>query len=716
VIKVLLLQVFWFSFVLVGLALFLLYRRFYAKHSTYSSFYKFLKETHKGIAFLLAFVTGIGILAPVVALFYIFEWQLNYLSDIYLIFLIVSIFVITLNFKFLSKQLGSSLRHPSKRWLLNGGLVAAALIFDYVVSIKTGSPLDNDVPLHLAKIQLFLNQAHLTLADPFVGYNGILDLRYSTNLLSALQAIIAHLLQWPAYKVWFYSYAFYRLIIWTSLFALFRMFLPKARKEWAYMILILCPFVYTGYFFSYAELPHCIVLAWICLLLVGLKLLFERGSFYVLLLSALLIATTHALASSICIVFLVLLIAIINLKKRTASIKKQNLTIIATILVLSLAAIANLIYPDRTTEIYPNAQTMGPGLHSLALFNYKWGPIVLPNLIKSFHANYSLFAVSTFSFLIAIVLLGAVIFLNRIKQTIIKKGALILITTIGLSIFNALYVSVVGYIFLAHQIKDRRSKILVILAIVFFAIIAYDPITLTLVHNHFPLWTIARFEDFNTFAYIAPILGLLVIYSSLVKYWGFNKLAGGYLLIPLILVVGLFNKNSFPVSTSNILNFNNQQQSLVSLQYSQLAQYDSFNSYLKDQVVFTNDPTISQTLPIETTGKYVGFIFAPLASQAENYNLREQCQETLFKHLNLNDLEAAKVTQVVLAPGNDDGTPYWSGILSFTGGNQPQKIAAQRPYLKFETRIDGDSLYAVKTDSKDKKISTSSTCDIPYRQ
>ncbi|HVV66743.1 MAG TPA: hypothetical protein VHB72_01575 [Candidatus Saccharimonadales bacterium] len=707
--NVLLLQLFWASFAFIGLVVFLAFYRFRRKVAFLNRFYHFLGSTHVLIVLFMAFATGAALFAAPVLLAYIFEWQASDLSGLY-----IAVLVLSLSQAFRQRFLAYGLFIKWKRGLTKGSLASIlplliALGIDYALSLHAGGNLQADSPLHVAKIQLFANN-HLTFADPFAGYNGVLDFRYSANLMEALQASAAKLLAVPATTIWFSSYAFYRLVLWLSLFTLTYELLPKRfPREWAYTVAIVLPFMYTGYFFSMAEVPNCFAIAWSSLLLVGMKLLVEGRGSYVFLLAALLTSVTHAATSSVDIVFIGLTMLVLWLAKRPL---KQIPALLGGMLMLAVPVAANAVAPSRSTTL-PNGELGGDSLHNpIGIFHL--GHLVLPKPYVTPAGSYLSIA-DPLAIGVGIALIAYVIFLRRwLKSRLLKKTVIVLVALAGLSVYNALYASLAGYAFIVYWAKNRRTKLLLVLAIVFYGLIIYNPVVLTAVSGHAPLWLLARFEDLNTIAFIAPVIGLLGLYYAAAKYWDVPEVAKGYGLLLVLIIAVVLPVHRFPLSPKQIAQTASSSRRTNQQDYRDVEQLRQLDPYLDGQVVFTNDLEITGLMGAANSGKPVGFVYTIGSNQAENLQQRINCQQQLFKQLSLGDLQAAKVTRLALIPGNNDGILFYGNDFTFRPGGQPYERAASLKYLKFMKQIGDVRVYAVR--SEPMAMSTGSVCNIPRGQ
>lgn len=699
-----LIQLYWLSFSIIGVAALLWVK----KSLPQNSLIVFLRRAHVLTALLIAEAIGFAFFIVPVTLAYIFEVQVLYLVVLYLSILAGSFGVIAWQRKALRFDTRTRTRKFTKPQLITIGLVGGALGFDYALSLHTGSTILGDAALHLAKIQLTLN-SHMTLADPHVGYSGILDMRYSANLMNAFQAMGAKLTGVWAKTMWFSSLAFYRLVMWLSLFSLAWEFLPKrAPRQWAYLVPIVSPFVYTGYFFSQAELPHCIVMAWACLLLIGLKQLLQKESAYLFMLATSLIAVSHAVSSLTTMVFLGMLLCGLALAKKLTKI--VGLSIGVALLILAVPVAANSFSPSRSTE-YHGSSSAGDGLH-LQVKTNQYGPIVVPRPNFSIDQRYSIIDLPFFG--VTILLAGYLVFLKRLQKPLLKKLCLWTVCLAGLAVFNVIYASLVGYFFLVRYTKNQLVRVMLILCIVYYGLIIYNPVILTLALGRLPLWFLARFQDFNMFAYITPIIGVVVVYDYIAAYWKLPELSKNYSIIILIGLALLSPLHKFPVDTKRISTFGKLDYKLNKVDYAQIDKLRLLDPYVKDQVIFSNDPWVISFMGAATKSKQMGMVDNTMSNQAKNLAMRTKCQQQLFQTLTLADLRAAKVSSVVLIPGHNDGLPYFEDDFTFKG-KEPYELADSLPYLQFQKQVGKRRIYAVIPNNTS-PIDTASVCAVPYGQ
>lgn len=706
------LQLFWLSFIVIGAAALGLYRR--VRQKDWQTISEFLGSMGFVVRALIYFSIGIACFVPVVVVGYIAKLPLAILALIYLIVLILSIISISRNWRQLISNLRRHLANYGREQWLRLVIVSLVLAVDVWYALHTGGRIDNDTPVHLGKIQLYLNSGHLSFEDPYVGYNGGFDLRYSANLLFGLQAIAGYLFRQSALEIWFYSFACYRLLMWAGFYLLCRAFLPEwLSRRWAWFIVILSILTYRDYFLVYAELPHCIVLVWVGILLVGLQQLFQRRSPSLFLLAALLIAETHAVTSAITIVFLCLyggcLLIVRRLPLRTAGY------LIGAVLLLAIPVIVNASVPVRSTGQVVNQDVRGGGLHTVNLVVHKAGPLVVPSLSQflRLHGGDSVFNWMTLGVGSGVIVY--LLFLRRLRPSKLKQAIVLLLILVAVAVYDTYYMSLFGTIVMLWYMRSLEERVLLGLVMLFYALTAYNPVFLTVLYGHVPLWTIARFQDFNPVSYITPLVGVVCLCTFAARYWGYERLANGYVLGGLIVLVGFFSHSTFPVRAVQILPLYAQAQTQSLNELQKAERLKPLDRYLKDQVVFTNDPTILDYMPAVTKGTRLGTIANEKANQANNISARFSCQRALFGSLRLADLQAAGVTRVVLMPGNNDGLDYAKDYIPVKPADEPYAVASKLPYLHYETQLGQDRVYSVRSTHGSSNL-YSSVCSFPHGQ
>jgi hypothetical protein len=673
---VVLLQLFWGSFVLIGLAVVLLRRHLTVVRQ--SGFYKYLQTTHPALQFILLFVIGLLPFVSVTVLGYILQWPIRVLEVLYIVVLVMSIGVLVANYKLVAARI--HLPHVSKVTLVLGSAAAASLLFDYSIALKVGAPLYGDAPVQLAKITFF-QHVHLALADPYYSGHGVVDPRYSTNLLDAYQALAANLLHTTAVKVWTYSYGVYRLLVWLSLFGLVWTYLGKRYRYLAYVVIALMPFIWGGYLI-FANLPDRIVLAWAMLLLLGVKLWLEEGSWPLLIIASILTASTHALFSLITLGYLVLVMGALW-ASRTMPLKRM-LAPAVCVLILVLPVALNLYYPNHTNQdarAFQSGAISGTSPHPI-----HYGPFVVsqlpyvPILTLIFYALFAFYMWFMYK-------------TERPKLLLTTYFALFL----GLVLtFNVGILSLVGYGLIVYQVRQRAQRIAIAALVCYYGFIVYNPVFWHFELGKLPPWIIARFQELNVFGMVAALLGLLFITVYPLVRMKRQKLAYVMCGVVACLSVGYFAHpvtNDYSISSMwdsrNILLQTDRERSLAAI--------SALAPDLQDHLVYSNDPDIairvSGVVPVNV------YNFNPEnESPMTNIALRQSCSLHIAQTMRLNDLQAAGITRIITDP------PYSLQLAS---------LAKTRPYLTLVAQARGYQVYAVPSG---KAEAHPSSCAVPYGQ
>jgi hypothetical protein len=556
------------------------------------------------------------------------------------------------------------------------------LAADFAFSLHVKGLLASDAPVHIARINYILAQQQFALADPYFGNNGVVDPRYSTNLLLGLQAVAADFLHMSAVNVWYYSYAFFRLLAWVSLFALAWSFLnTSVRSRWSYMVLGVSPLVYS-FHFRYAEFPDRIVLVWISLLIIGLKVWLEKGSPGLLVLACILIAVTHQINSLMAVGFLGLLGVILAMMR---SLRWRPLAVLAGCMsILFLPLIPSLYYPNLTasSEGAFTARIISGSDFSLQ----HYGPFLSQQL-----------SWLPLGIVLVMVLLASVVYWVGKSQSACKRVAIFMTAVLlGLVLYSPAYISLVGYVYLLKKATNTKIRMLLLLLIFYYALLAYNPLFLQFAHNTLPPWLIARFQEFNTVGLLAVILGWLVVIEAPTFLWGYKKLSAFlYLTAPLgyVFVQIHMYGQVLPPAAVFLDDETNQ------IRKQTVASLEKLQPSLEGRVIYTNDETLEFLAPsIVPKARNVATVVTNYSPMA-NIPQRSSCNNEL-ENLTFTDLQASGVTRV---------------IINTTVDSELDQRAASLPHLQYVQAADDIKVYAVRSGVIN-NTATRSACDIPYRQ
>lgn len=638
---------------------------------------KFLKNTHALVFFTVAVTIGMATFIVYVVPAFIMNWPLLGLKFLYIILLLASLVVLINKRSELLKWLMQIKKNsPFSIFIIPSALV---IITSYITSLRAGGLVDGDARVFIAMINQWISTGHINLADPYFGWNGVLNLGYSTNLLMSLRAVAGSLFNITAQNVWLYSNAFFMFLIWISFYSLAWVFIPdKKLKSWAYVILSLLPILYTSYFFT-ASLPAAIASAWIILIIIGFKHYFKSNNFFLLLIGCLLISTTHVLYAAMTAAFIVLLITIMIIY-RTLD-RKKAITLVSLFLLLIIPVVAALSFPHHF---------VGTGSENLSFawptINFMGFRILRPN-------NFTFSPVIIFD----LALLASIFLVHKvIKQKKYLFIFYILLTILLIMLIDNLLISLIGYGYIIYANKDKAVRLLLLCLLFFYGLFAYNPIIIKLAEKTVPFWAFTRLNQLNIFGYAASIIGLLFVINFIVNKLSQKKaviISGWIALILVPTILPFFSQTA--ISYPWHAGFSSAAQAR---QLSSLQALSSLKEVVENKLVFSNNPVILSSLPDVVNANFVNvdWSYSPLA----NGPLRNRCAEHLKKTLSELDLNSARVNIV---------------ISDITISQDFDKLAASKPYLHFIKQIKGYKLYKFRTLSGSFE-NKSQYCNFPYRQ
>jgi hypothetical protein len=682
VIQIIVLQLFWMSFALIGTTvLFWCAQR--VRTVKHSQFIQFLQQTHPLSALVVAFAVGVSMFVPFIVPAYICELSIWVVEVPYLIAVVSAVGIAFQARRIWLAWLSKKLRFDRNTMLI-ASVLSIILAVDYVICLHVQGLLTWDAPVHVARINYILGHQRFALADPYLGNHGVVDPRYTTNLLLGLQSIAANLLHLSATKVWYYSYAFFRLVVWLSLFTLAWNFIDKKnRNKWSYIILGVSPFVYNLYF-RFAEVPDRIVLVWVILFIIGLKLWLQKGSWVLLMLASLLIATTHTINSLMGIGFLGLLGLMLLVTKSLT--KAQAVVLVASGLVLALPLSFNLYYPNRTAESERAFTANAISGSNPEIVHY--GPFLLSRL-----PFVSLMVLGVFA-----ILAGCIYLVDKTKSAPKRVSIYLLALCTGLLLYDPRYISLLGYVYLYKKTTNSKVRLLLVLLIVYYGLLVYNPLFLHFAQHRIPPWVISRFQEFNVLMLIAAVLGWLLVIEAPTFMWGYKRLTAFlYMAAPLVYLFVLPHVYIAPAPTT-ALAFQDSDNRLRHHIYDSL---EGLQPYLKGQVIYTDDLNYTFLIPsIVRRGNTINNLdtnYSPMASIV----LRKKCYESLLKNLDPADLQAAGVTRV---------------LIDTTTSKSFDNKASRLPYLDLLTEHNGIKVYRVDQSNVAASRTATSVCAIPYEQ
>lgn len=682
--KILLLQLFWLSFSLIGWVelRILQHRRTVFKRSRFLCFFRDANPFFKFFVYLVIGITSFGV---IIIPGYIVNLPLVVLEIVYVAALIGSIAHVFLNRSVILQSLKQRAKGWNTKTIAPILLVILSLLIDYALYLRTGSSLSGDVSFHMAKVKGMALSGHLNLGDAFLGYNGIINLRYSTNILLGLQSMSAHLLHMSAFTSWLYATSFFRLIIWLSIFSLSWILLDKNyRDQWSYAVLILAPVFYgQTHDFQQVGVPHNIVIAWLILLVIGLIVWSRYKSYLLLMLGAVLVACTHTGSAAVASLFVGLYILFLLLAKTRLN---ELRPILVTLGILMVPNIINLAVVVRTTA-FDNANFFN-GEAAVSQPHVTW----LQTLISRLHMSPS-------SVLLMTLIASLFFFLRgRIVNRYLKTFVFIAFSLVAILSDLIGWLALVGFAYIFWINKETKTRGLLVMLAVFYPVIIMNPIVLNYKNFSAIQWFVLRFNDLSVLAYITPLIGGMILVQQAVKYWyGISiklntfaalAIAVFFSCIGTALYTNYVKFNSLAYYSGSKTLGDSHYNEEFKIVHDMAGHLDGAN-FITDHFDFNLEiPAIANARPVA---------FPRSIGGPANIPLRQTCYNQLIKKLDENDLRAAQITKIITASGSD---------LS--------KLAAQQSFIKLDDEIDGYQVYSVMP-TQEPSLTGHSKCLIPYR-
>jgi len=346
------------------------------------------------------------------------------------------------------------------------GTLIVLLLIDLFLTFFIGGFMGADGFIHISKIR-HLTLDGFTLTDAY--YGTVPETRHTIGVLHTLMTVPSVFGINPITS-WYASAVFFKLVKTCAIFYLaWRLFYWKRgdiRIKYAATATILPLALYNSYFISY---PAFFVAVWIMVFTVALFDVAEHKNLSLLVISSILIACTHPLASIATALLLCLVVAAWLIFERKLFTRRLALGLLATLAILMSTPIFAATLPNQMTDTAKNFSA---------------------NDMNYFHVG-SLRAFSP----------------TRVQY---------FDTPAALS-WSIAILSALGVIGLFVFIKNRRARCVVGAAVLFAPVVLYNPISFTVLSKHLPIWAIARFTVANQLTLFMAFFGLLFLAASLQK-------------------------------------------------------------------------------------------------------------------------------------------------------------------------------------------------------
>jgi len=639
-----------------------------------------LPKAHWLITWFVAFAVGFAALIIVVLPGIFLQWPIAVVQIAY--FLMLSASIVRLLYLYRAKLRLPDLHQGWSRHLTTTALLVIPVVVivaaGYAYTLHNGTESQGDAKFELAQITLFAEK-HLTLTDPIFGKAGVPPTGYSTSIQHAAQAAAAGLLHQSAAWVWFYSGAFFQLLLWIALFALSWEFLPKPyRREWSYALLALIP-LFDYRFFAYPELHNMVVYIWTALFILAVKLWVEHKTPLLLYVAAILLGSTHPLNASMAALFLGL-VAVALLSLRLMQLRRL-FPLIPVFVLLGLPMVLYYHYPHGITAAGFNDNG---ATYATALALKKVGPL---------YVNVRHVSIALGQIIISGLLLGILILSKQISRNWLRTIVGILVCA-GLVLALPFYTyGLIGLWLLFRGAITRGSRIVILLLLSFSALVVYNPLVLTVFHGVLPQWTVARFQEFNLLVYIGTLIGLLGVLILPFNYLG--TLKSSRIALPLALVMAIFVV-PWVVPQMQPINFfdsSPRQSKQYELQfYETLA---SLYPSLQSQRVISDDQDTLSFLPAAIQANVFSISNEANASPSVHIQLRKQCVKSMISSLTIQKLSASGATRLLVTPQS----------------SQQFRTAVQNlPVLSLQQSSHGYQTYAIR---QNRDSASAGVCHIP---
>lgn len=626
-ISALLVNVFWISLVPIGFALLMFFGENSKRFGAAGRFALFALRQQIVFRLLLAAAVAFAVFgvvailcylthAPVV-MFAVFYVMLLGASLVYMAIRLWRILRAKTEFTF---SLAFPLRGPMLFYLTLATVLTAvgAVLFDFAVGNYIGAEVldGSDAYVHIAKIMTMLHQG-FSLDDGF--FSTIVESRYHYNVVHALYALGSYVTGLPPAEVWRYSLGFFRVLVWASLFSFAYHICVYWLKNKTHALLVASLAVivalarFSGYFFV-ANYPNEIVVPWLVLLVVGMSL-YEAGrsGAFLMLMAAFLAMMTHPTYALMAAGFVTLTLVVKAVLQRREFLqdKKSLIMYLSVLGLLVLSPLVSFVFPDRMTEE-----------------SFSFGPFTTTDI-----AGYPI--------------------LTPYVPRLFTEIAILAVCSLGF----------IGLVYLMRRTAKQLSIILAL--IIFFPIIAYNPLAFGIISDHLPLWLIDRFKAMNLLVYIALPLGAYML-AHILGWFGKNyfrqpeRRMQNLKYLFMLALCCIFALNWIGTTYRNYTKHREPSKHY----YAFLERTsNSFGHILKDNKVVVASLGDSYFLPSAVSIDVVA-IYDAHATPVADSGSRRECLDHLMKSFDYSSLHAVKADYIVIAKYESDFSKTYTKLKS----------------------------------------------------
>lgn len=620
---------FWTSLIVVGAAALGYARRF----NMLRGLAALVTQMPLAAQVFVAFGAAMVVFAPWIIIGYIFALPLKVLSVVYGLMILASLIYWWQQRRAVWARVCSI--RPRASWLFAlPVLLVMAMLADYAWALYIGAFIanGNDAYVHMAKIEQ-LAHGNMTLSDPY--FSGVIESRYHLNFIHVFHAIGTQRLHMQTIDFWMYSYPFFRAMCWLGIFTLAWYFSPiRNRRLFAGSATLIAMAMLVNFFAS-ANYPNVMVLSWIGLFIIGLSQFVQSKGGWLMLAGALLVGMTHP-AYGVGTAGFLLLVGVYLVIFERAWLTKRRLGAL-------VAGMGLLLWPAAIAALFPNRLSD-----------------------------------QTFTFGTQVVKLSQ-------DMLILKPNVPVMVSWSAI----VLLLSLVGYIALIKTRPQRRDRVMVGLLVVYFALVAYNPLVSLLAGKQLPPWMIDRFHYVDRLSVIAALCGIIVVVRMVGAYLPRTSRRQATVIMTALLLV--------PVVATSVVSYKTYRASRIENRHEFIFMnsIEALEPALHSQRVFAMRGD-SFILPAITTMSVISMPDTN-ASPVANMTKRQACSDYLAHTLDRDALATAGVTRVMV--------PAWEPEL--------MQLARTKSYLK---PLTGDANFVIFTFDSFKNHKMVGVCSIPHGQ
>jgi hypothetical protein len=674
---------FWLSFTVIGAAAFICLYNF--ARSRNNLYVKYLRDLQP--ITILFISTCFGILAMGLSFIpgYLFHLNMAILIWYYFLLLILSLAIIISNYKKLLYKLSASLKSRDGIYYVLLCIAVIALAVNASLAWHIGESVQYDSALHMARVNSVSN-GHMSLLDPFFGYNGVYDLRYSINVTSTILGLGSRILGINAITIWAHSYAWFTTMLCFGVASLCEFFLASDRSLRKYVGLIvmtLAPFMANiHHLFVESNMPSKVVTMWQALFFIGLYVYMKTKNPVILLAGTLLIAMTQPMMAAVGVAFIGLFCAVL-LAFRSISFKQ--LVMFAVVVVILVGPVLLELSSHSFLKSDPAAWNAGDGsygvlnLHHIGHYLIQKPQLTFPLPDLLFYTIAALSLISA----------------RGLKNRWLQMSLLLTLLALTLRFYNQNLTIFVGLICLLVTVKDRFLKLAILLSSLLYPLIVYNPLLTTRLSSDLPPWFLERIQSWDIFGIVGIFAALYYAFIRQAAQWKFARnhwMIYVSLSAFIVLVTVASSGGLGPDPYANI----------PSQKYETRSIFQPFVPFLNQQVVLVADTRYASPsyVPVVANAYLVGGLSAAQADPTANIVRRDQCVDEIVKSLSPVDIRAAKVTSIIV------NTSEYPDLLHQLESSQ---------YFTYKASDERWELFQLSR-SPSVNYSHNTVCEIPYGQ